>query len=93
MSSHPQPTPAPPRDRANGLRLAQGQRAGRDLLPGDQAVTDFNGHPYTRVTILERAEGCCSQSGIMFRVTPPLQAGFADPWYDADWFWPAEARP
>lgn len=86
------PLPTPPRDRATGLRLAYGQRAGRHLQPGDQAHTDFNGHPYTRVTILERRDGQVSQSGTMYRVAPPLRGGSQDTWYDADWFWPVEAR-
>ena len=66
---------------------------GRNLMVGDQAVTDYNGPgPMVRVTIVERDDRRLhghSQSGIMFRVTPNLRNGNRASWYDADWFEPA----
>lgn len=66
---------------------------GRQLQPGDDALTDFNGRgTLVRVRIVERDDQRRhghSQSGIMFRVHPPLKYGTAASWYDADWFEPA----
>lgn len=66
---------------------------GRELKVGDEAVTDYNGPgPMARVRIVEadytRRHGH-SQSGVLFRVAPPLKNGTAQCWYDADWFEPA----
>jgi len=66
---------------------------GRNLQAGDEALTDFNGPgPLVRVRIVERDDKRLhghSQSGIMFRVTPPiLRNGNGASWYDADWFEP-----
>lgn len=45
--------------------------AGRQLQPGDEALTDFNDPgPPVRVRILERLEGTRSQSGISFPGPP-----------------------
>ena len=67
----------------------------RGLRVGQDALTRYNG-PLTRVTIIEidytHRHGH-SQSGIMFRVDPPLKHGDAQTWYDADWFEPAPALP
>lgn len=67
-------------------------RIGRDLQPGDQATTDYNGiGTSTLVQIVERLdrrEVGHSQSGIVFRVEPPLRNGTPGSWYDADWFRP-----
>lgn len=66
--------------------------AGRQLQPGDEALTDFNDHgPPVRVRILERLEGTRSQSGISFRVRPALRNCHPDAWIDADWFKPAKS--
>lgn len=65
---------------------------GRFLQPGDEALTDYNGPgPLARVRIVERDDTRThghSQSGILFRVSPPLKHGTAANWYDADWFEP-----
>lgn len=42
------------------------------------------------VRIVERLENVNSQSGICFRVHPPLQHGTSDTLYDADWFTPVQ---
>jgi hypothetical protein len=63
---------------------------GRRLKIGDYAVTDYNGPgPLTRVRIVGRVDGARTQSGIIYRVDPPLKNGTAASWYDADWFEPA----
>lgn len=61
---------------------------GRTLQPGENAMTDFNGKGFTKVTIIERKSPASSQSGILFRVEPPLKGGDRETWYDADWFEP-----
>lgn len=66
---------------------------GRNLQPGDYATTDFNGPgPMTRVRIVERLDRRACQSGVLFRVDPPLRNGTLDTWYDADWFQPEYAE-
>lgn len=64
---------------------------GRNLQIGDDALTDFNGKELTKVKIIDkdcsRKHGH-SQSGTMFRVSPPLKHGSISTWYDADWFMP-----
>lgn len=70
---------------------------GRELQPGEPAETDFLGRTTLHV-IRERREGVRNcQSGILFRVEPPLMNGFdrsnpycegPNSWYDADWFRP-----
>lgn len=64
---------------------------GRHLQPGDMAVTDISGGAFTRVRIVERDDSGQrrSQSGVMFRVSPPIAGGSSETWYDADWFEPA----
>ena len=64
-------------------------KAGRTLKAGDEALTDFNGRGLTLVLITERIEGARSQSGICYRVSPPLKGGDEQSRYDADWFDPA----
>lgn len=68
-------------------------RMGRTLQVGDEALTDYNGPgPKVKVRIVERDDRRVhghSQSGIMFRVTPNLNNGSVNSWYDADWFEPA----
>ena len=63
---------------------------------GQDALTDYNGSGMTRVEIVEadytRRHGH-SQSGILFRVAPPLKNGTTQSWYDADWFEPAPELP
>ena len=65
---------------------------GRELQIGDEALTDYNGPgPLVKVRIIDR--DCLrtyghSQSGILFRVAPPLRNGTSASWYDADWFEP-----
>lgn len=64
---------------------------GRELQAGDYALTDFNGKGLTRVRIVQRGgrrDYGHSQSGILFRVDPPLKGGDSMTWYDADWFEP-----
>lgn len=64
------------------------------MKAGDIVETDYNGKK-TRVTITEidstRANGH-SQTGIMFRVEPPLKNGVVNSknnsWYDSAWFKP-----
>jgi hypothetical protein len=63
--------------------------SGRSLQPGDEALTDFNGHGLTLVIIAARRDGTRTQSGICYRVRPPLKGGDSSTWYDADWFDPA----
>lgn len=63
---------------------------GLSLQVGDAARTDFNRGQVTPVTITARKELAFSQSGVMFRVSPPLHGGDLDSWYDAGWFWPME---
>lgn len=68
---------------------------GRELQVGDEADTDYPGWT-VRVRIVERKEDRNCQSGILFRVDPPLREwrdlsnpydeGGALAWYDADWF-------
>jgi hypothetical protein len=60
---------------------------GRELQPGDLALTDFNGRGLTQVRILLRKEDRACQSGILFQVHPPLKNTAALDWIDADWFW------
>lgn len=76
--------------------------ASRKLDVGDWAVTDYNTRgswpvrpaPMTRVQIVavdrQRQHGH-SQSGVMFQVRPPLKNGYAESWYCADWFEPADS--
>ena len=70
---------------------------GRALKVGDDAVTEFNmSGPLARVRIAEADytwRHGHSQSGTMFRVTPPLKNGTLESWYDADWFEPASPTP
>ena len=63
-------------------------KEGRKLNAGDKAVTDFNGGGLTLVTITERIDDTRSQSGICYRVSPPLKGGDERSQYDADWFDP-----
>lgn len=62
-------------------------KAGRSLKVGDEALTDFN-RGWTLVRIIERIDGTKSQSGIQFRVDPPLRGRDKATLYDADWFEP-----
>ena len=69
--------------------------APRDLQPGDYATTDYeigyaNAGPLKTVRIVERTEGK-SQTGVLYRVTPPLRGNSADGWFDAAWFERVEA--
>ena len=72
---------------------------GRELNPGDWALTQFNGRTQ-RVRITARREGIAqSQSGIQLQTDPPLHPPdlgnpWAEdpPWIDADWFVGAEAQ-
>jgi hypothetical protein len=64
-------------------------RAGRKLQVGDEAYTDYK-KGWTWVRIIERIENTKSQSGICFRVDPPLEPNDPKARYDADWFEPAE---
>ncbi len=66
--------------------------AGRQLKPGDEALTDFNGRGMTLVRIIDRVEGLQSQSRICYRVAPSLKGGDGSTLYDAAWFEPAPAR-
>ncbi len=63
--------------------------AGRNLQPGDWALTDFNGNGMTLVRITDRIEGVGSQTGICFKVHPRLKGGTPDSLYDSAWFDPA----
>ena len=63
-------------------------KEGRLLKVGDKALTDFNGKGMTVVTITSRHEGTRSQSGICYKVDPPLKGGSEESLYDADWFQP-----
>lgn len=71
-------------------------KLGRQLQPGDDALTNYNGpgNPrqrgplLTRVRILARKDGATSQSGTVFQIAPLLRNGTKDSWYDADWFEP-----
>lgn len=62
------------------------RRNGRTLQVGDKAVTDFNGKGLTTVVITDRNDNASSQSGVSFRVDPPLKGGDGWTWYDSDWF-------
>lgn len=69
-------------------------KPGRLLQPGDIALTDYNAthSALVSVRIVERDDLGLhghSQSGILYRVDPPLRHGTSDTWYDADWFGPA----
>lgn len=72
------------------------RRLGRTLMPGDYALTDYNGSGRkTRVKIVERDDQRKhghSGSGIMFRVSPSLRFGTEQTWYDADWFKPSRKQ-
>ena len=71
-------------------------RMGRNLQPGDEALTDYNGPgAMTRVRIVARDDSRVrkSQSGVLYQVSPKLRNGIAESWYDADWFEPAPAEP
>ncbi len=76
-----------------------GKRGARDLGPGDRVSIDWelNGRE-TTYTITARmvcngpGEQKC-QSGVMFRVQPPLRLRGPDDWIDSDWFAPCPARP
>lgn len=66
----------------------------RNMKIGDKAKTMYNGgRSPTVVTIIDRCadrtQGC-SQSGVLYRVDPPLRDGKPNTWYDADWFSPLE---
>lgn len=63
-------------------------QAGRSLQVGDEAYTDYK-RGITVVRIVDRIEGTKSQSGICFRVDPPLEQYDPKAIYDADWFEPA----
>lgn len=59
----------------------------RMLKPGQNAKTDFNGSDkIAEVTITEVKHTPMSQSGISYRVIPPLEKRNENAWYDADWF-------
>lgn len=67
--------------------ISKTNNANRHLMPGQEATTDYNGtNTLTKVTILERKDDQSSQSGVMYRVTPALNNGTEELWYDADWF-------
>lgn len=63
-------------------------KAGRALRVGDDALTDYK-KGMTLVRIVERIDGTKSQSGVCFRVFPPLEQHDPRAQYDADWFEPA----
>jgi hypothetical protein len=65
------------------------ERTGRNLQVGDEALTDYSGNGMTLVVITERFTGTKSQSGICFRVKPPLEKYDPFAMFDADWFEPA----
>jgi len=61
---------------------------GRTLQVGDYAFIDYEG-PMKMVLITARVEGKHrTQSGIQFRVSPPMRNGAEGTLYDADWFEP-----
>ena len=82
-----------PVERKPGITSAKNKMSkdGRLLKAGDEALTDFDfqGRGMKLVRITERIEGTKSQSGICYRVAPPLRGGDAATLYDADWFDPA----
>lgn len=88
---HPDALPNGALSPSTQKRLQAAGRSGRDLQPGDQAWTGFNGGKTpTLVTITGRYENESSQSRIMFTVSPgKLRGDFDGARYDADWFWPA----
>ena len=64
------------------------RKAGRLLQVGDEALTDYK-RGMTLVRIIERIEGTKSQTGVCFRVSPPLNEFDPNARYDSDWFEPA----
>lgn len=74
------------------VHLEGNNRKGRLLQPGDLALTDLNGGGMSTVVQIVERDGVrlhgASQSGVLYRVTPCLQNGTTDTWYDADWFDP-----
>jgi hypothetical protein len=67
--------------------------SGRQLQPGDYAITNFNGNGLVRVRITARRDKQRSQSGIVFQVSPKLKNSAADAWIDADWFEKINSEP
>ena len=76
------------------MTMTSASSPGRLLQPGDRATTDYSGRGRTTThTIVDRSdtrEHGPSQSGIMFRVTPPVRGSCAHHWIDADWFTPVD---
>ena len=71
-----------------------GWRQGASLMPGDQAVTDYElgyaaGGALKNVLIVARREERCSQSGVLLQVSPALKNNLPGEWFDAEWFAPA----
>lgn len=72
---------------------AESDMRGRYLPVGVRAQTKVTG-VITEHRIVERRWGGNSQSGILFRLDPPIPAGgVLDAWVDADWFSPLPNRP
>lgn len=52
---------------------------------GDSVLCEWDEGKLTRHTITDKKTGV-SQSGIMYRVTPPLRLADKSDWIDSDWF-------
>ena len=62
-------------------------KEGLKLQVGDSALTDYR-RGTTRVRIIERIEGTKTQSGVCYRVLPPLDLNHPEAMFDSDWFEP-----
>lgn len=63
--------------------------ASRKLQPGAEVVVDWNlNGKLTQHKIVDRRDSVLSQSGVLFRVDPPVHKYLREDenWIDADWF-------
>lgn len=63
-------------------------RRARNAKAGDWVRTNYSGR-LTEHRIMARMEGARSQSGIMFKLHPPVPKSSGG-WIDADWFFSME---
>lgn len=65
--------------------------ASRKLDVGARVTTDFSKRITTH-TIITRMAPATSQSGVLYKVSPPVPGAGDDAWIDADWFEPAREQ-
>lgn len=70
-----------------GMSMRDRMKRSAGLKVGDKVVTDYSGR-ITPHTITETDRWKPSQSGLLFKVTPPVPRS-AGSWMDSGWFLPA----